>query len=69
MLRKGAALNEFERLLSEAVNKSLSIIDMSKPFVIYVDASNFAVGACITQVSEEGERPVTFASRKSNNTQ
>jgi hypothetical protein len=42
---------------------------MSKPFVIYVDASNFAVGACMTQVSEEGERPVAFASCKFNNTQ
>jgi len=42
---------------------------MSKQFVIYVDASNFAVGACMTQVSEEGERPVSFASCKFNNTQ
>jgi len=56
-------------LLYEAVNKPLSIIDMSKQFVIYVDASNFAVGACMTQVSEEGERPVAFASCKLNNTQ
>ena len=64
-----AELNELKRLLCEAVNKPLSIIDMSKPFVIYVDASNFAVGACMTQISEEGERPVAFASCKFNNTQ
>jgi hypothetical protein len=67
--RERAALNELKRLLCEAVNKPLSIIDMSKPFVIYVDASNFAVGACMTQICEEGERPVAFASCKFNNTQ
>jgi len=66
--RQRAALNELKRLLYEAVNKPLSIIDMSKQFDIYVDASNFAVGACMTQVSEEGERPVAFASCKFNNT-
>jgi hypothetical protein len=67
--KERAALNELKRLLCEAVNKPLSIIDMSKPFVIYVDASNFAVGACMTQISEEGERPVAFASSKFNSTQ
>ena len=41
---------------------------MSKPFVIYVDDSNFSVGACMAQITEVGERPVAFASCKFNNT-
>ena len=35
---------------------------MSKPFTIYVDASDFAIGG-------ESERPVAFASSKFNKTQ
>jgi hypothetical protein len=67
--RERAALNELKRLLYEAVNKPRSIIDMPKPFIIYVDASDFAIGALLTQSSGDSERPVAFASCKLNKTQ
>ena len=62
--RERASLNELKRLLYEAVNKQLSIIDMSKPFSLYVDASDYAAGACLTQQDGDSERPVAFASCK-----
>ena len=37
--------------------------DFSKPFTIQCDASNFAVGAVLTQEHEDGEHPVVYVSR------
>jgi hypothetical protein len=39
--------------------------DYGKPFIIDTDASDFAVGAVLNQVDDEGnERPIFFGSRK-----
>ena len=67
--RERASLNELKRLLCEAVNKPLCIIDMSKSFSLFVDASDYAAGACLTQQYGDSERPVAFASCKFDNTQ
>jgi len=43
----------------------LYVIDCSKPFTVSVDASDYAVGAVLSQVMENGvEQPVAFASSK-----
>ena len=66
------AFNTLKRLLCEAVNQPLAIIDPSKGFSLFVDASATAVGAALTQHGGLGEgslRPVAFASRKLTETQ
>lgn len=40
--------------------------DFKKPFVLTTDASNFAVGAVLSQVHEGRDHPVAFASRTLN---
>lgn len=63
------AFNLLKRSLVEAVGQPLKIIDMSKPFSLYVDSSDYAVGACLTQLDEGRDRPVAFASCKLNDAQ
>ena len=63
------ALNTLKQRLCDAVNNPLNIIDMSKPFSVFVDASDFAVGACLSQPSDGREQPVAFASCKFTSTQ
>jgi hypothetical protein len=68
--REREALNELKRLLCDAANRPLSIIDRSKRFSLFVDSSNFAVGAALTQPDDAGhERPIAFASSKLTETQ
>ena len=38
--------------------------DLNKPFVIHVDASNYAIGAVLQQDQGKGLQPVAFESRK-----
>jgi hypothetical protein len=38
--------------------------DYSKPFVIFTDASDYAVGACLSQKIGDTEYPIAFASKK-----
>ena len=37
--------------------------DFSRPFVVQPDASNYAVGAVLTQEVEDGEHPIVYINR------
>ena len=64
------ALDKLKELLVDATINPLYIIDMSKPFNIHVDASDYAAGGILTQTMENGsEKPIAFASCKFNATQ
>jgi hypothetical protein len=57
-------------LLCKAVDQPLSIIDWSKPFNTFTDASDLASGGVLSQTDENGkERPIAFCSKKFNETQ
>ena len=59
------ALSCLKDLLCKATLEPSYIIDMSKPFNVFVDASDYSVGCILTQTSEAGnEQPVAFASSK-----
>ena len=46
------------------------MFEVGKPFNLYCDSSDFAVGAVLSQVDNEGiERPVSFISQKLTDTQ
>jgi len=47
--RAREAFNESKKLLIEAVKQPLNIIDISRPFSIFTDSSDYSVGACLTQ--------------------
>ena len=48
----------------------LHVIEYGKPCGIFVDSSNFAVGCCLVQWSDEGlEKPIAFASSQLSQTQ
>ena len=48
----------------------LYVFDVGKPFNLYCDSSDFAVGAVLTQMDDKGiERPVSFISQKLTDTQ
>jgi len=68
--REREALTTLKRLLCDATNKPLNIINSAKQFSLFVDSSNVAVGAALTQPDERGhEYPVAFASSKLTETQ
>ena len=59
-------------LLKDAVRSKvvLYVFDVGKPFNLYCDSSDFAVGAVLTQMDDKGiERPVSFISQKLTDTQ
>ena len=47
----------------------LELADPSKEFIVTTDASNFAVGAVLSQVWDDGEHLVAYESRKMNATE
>jgi hypothetical protein len=48
----------------------LAYPDTNKPYVLYTDASDSCIGACLTQQTEEGEeKPIYFLSHKLSDTQ
>ena len=69
------ALNTLKDLLCRATMEPLIIIDVSKPFCLYVDACEYAIGAVLTQSVDLGEGqgcrdyPVAFGSAKLSLTQ
>ena len=64
------ALNVLKTHLCHATMKPLHTIDMTRPFNLFVDASDYCVGGILTQTSGQGsEQPVAFASNKLTPTQ
>jgi hypothetical protein len=50
----------FESLLAK---KKLTQPDFNKVFILETDASNIGLGAALSQIFEEGQKPIAFASR------
>ena len=46
------------------VKLELNIMDPDKPFITHTDASDYAVGACLSQMVGDVEKPIAFWSRK-----
>jgi hypothetical protein len=64
------AFDKLKSLLCEAATKPLAIIDFSRPFHLFVDASDYAISGILTQVDDQGaERPIAFTSKKLTETQ
>ena len=64
------AFDELKRLLCKATTEPLYVIDFSKPFNLFVDASGFSTSAILTQTGPNGtELPIAFSSTKLNATQ
>lgn len=61
------AFQDLKDALSAAV--SLATPDPSKPYWLHTDASNRAVGACLSQITQGREVPISFASYKLSSTQ
>jgi RNase H-like domain found in reverse transcriptase/Reverse transcriptase (RNA-dependent DNA polymerase) len=64
------AFNDLKQTLCVIADSSLSIFDLTKPCIITVDASSYAVAGILSQCDDNGnERPIAFASQKLNSTQ
>lgn len=69
-LEQQKAFDEFKRLLCKVTVEPLCIVDLTKPFDSYVDASAHSVSAVLTQKDPDGrEVPVAFSSTKLTATQ
>ena len=56
------SVEDCKRVLSTA--PILKFPNFGRPFVVTTDASQEALGAVLSQIDEEGDRPIAFASRK-----
>ena len=64
------AFDQLKRALCKATMEPLYIVDFTKPFNLFVDASGYATSAVLTQTDDNGkELPVAFSSTKLNATQ
>ena len=71
LLRKSQAWEwgEEQREVFEALKRALTEApvlartDFAKPFTVQSDASNYAIGAVLTQEGEDGEHPIVYVSR------
>ena len=63
-LRAGEAFNALKTALLSA--PVLKLADADKEYTVTCDASDFAVGAVLSQQYEDGEHPVAYESRKMN---
>lgn len=77
-LRKGAIVNTSDPEFLKAFETLKQIIstdqilaypDFSQPFILTTDASEYALGAVLSQIHEKVERPIAFASRTLNETE
>ncbi|MBW0477187.1 hypothetical protein O181_016902 [Austropuccinia psidii MF-1] len=62
---KEKALSQFQKL-KEAFTKTLILSDLnnSLPTIVETDASNYALGAVLSQVADSGKHPIAFDSHK-----
>ena len=63
-LREGEAFRALKTALQTA--PFLLLADPTRPYIVTTDASEFAMGAVLSQVWEDGEHPVAYESRKMN---
>jgi hypothetical protein len=64
------AFQQLKQALCECTRHNLYTIRYGEPFGVHVDASKYAVGACLTQWNADGtERPISFASSKLSGSQ
>ena len=68
--REREAFRVLKSLLCQAANEPLDIVDHTRQLSLFVDASDIAVGAALTQCNGQGRfRPIAFASSKLTPTQ
>ena len=65
-LREGEAFKELKEVLQHA--PVLQLADPTRDYIVTTDASDFAMGAVLSQVWEDGEHPIAYESRKMNAT-
>ena len=59
-----------QNLLCDAVDRPLQVIDWTRPFNLYSDASDYCVAGALSQTDTNGkEMPIAFYSKKLNSTQ
>ena len=63
-LREGEAFTALKEVLQHA--PVLQLADPSKDYIVTADASDFAIGAVLSQIWEDGEHPIAYESRKLN---
>ena len=63
-LREGEAFNSLKRALVSA--PVLQLANVEKEYIVTCDASDFVVGAVLSQKHDDGEHPVAYESRKMN---
>lgn len=56
-----AAFSKLKLIISS--DQVLTYPDFDLPFILTTDASNYAIGAVLSQIQEKVERPIAFASR------
>ena len=63
-LKKGEAFNQLKTVLQKA--PVLQLADQTRDYIVTTDASDYAMGAVLSQVWDDGEHPVAFERRKMN---
>lgn len=61
------AFEELKKII--ASDQVLAYPDFEHPFILTTDASNFALGAVLSQIQDNCERPIAFASRTLTSTE
>jgi len=64
------AFDTLKKLLTKATEYKLNAIDWDKPFNVCTNAFEFCIAGCMSQRDDKGnEQPITFFSKKFDNTQ
>ena len=66
-LREGEAFNSLKETLLHA--PGLQLADPTQEYIVTCDASDFAIGAMLSQCHEDGEHPMAYESQKMNATE